>query len=110
MSESSNDNPNHPSDDELRAKLESDLLQGGWTDLQPHAERQAVFVVDPSLILVDVAFNVARDNVKAISLWLEQGLLARPTPNQLADWNADPGREFRFLIVAPYVLIQNLAH
>lgn len=105
-----NDEQNNDPNGELKKKLESELLQSPWVDLKPHAERDAVFLVDPSLVLIDVGVAVVRDDVKSINSWLQSGSLARPTFTQISDWDRDQSREFRFLIVAPYVLIQNLAH
>jgi hypothetical protein len=44
-----------------------------------------------------------------VALWLGQGLLRKPTPEELAAWTAQPAEpRFRFVIVQPYVLAELL--
>lgn len=94
--------------DQPRTKLE--VLTGEWTDLKPHAERGAVFLVSPDLDLNEVAIKVAQDDVESIRAWIEANSLQRPLMNQIERWDESPGRSFRFTIVQPYVLIQELGH
>lgn len=85
-------------------------MSASWEDLSPHAERNSLFVVSPLLDLVDVAVKTAGDDTKSVSLWIESGLISRPTLDQIRQWQSSSKKEFRFLIVAPYVLIQELPH
>lgn len=41
--------------DDSTAAPQLEILTGSWSDLKPHAERAAVFVIDGDLNLADVA-------------------------------------------------------
>ncbi len=86
------------------------LLTGSWGDLKVHLERDAIIIVSPELDLSNAALDVSTDNVTAIQSWIAKGLVGKPTAQQLAAWTAMPLKEFRFIIVQPYVLIQESGH
>jgi hypothetical protein len=94
----------------LREKLKSELMDGTWDDLKDHAERGAVFVVSQDLDLLHVAEKVATDDASAVGAWIEGGSLIRPSEEQLKSWESVPSKSFRFIILQPYVLIQELGH
>ncbi len=79
-----------------------------WAWLRPHAERDALIGVAAPLPLADAATAIAADNAAAVSGWIADGLLGKPSTAQLAAWNAEPARRFRMQIVQPYVLIQEI--
>jgi hypothetical protein len=94
----------------LLATLKKEILQGLWVDLRDHAERGAIFMIPPDLILSDVGLALAQDNTVQIEGWIKAGELSRPTPAQIKKWDLTPERQFQFLIIQPYVLIQELGH
>ena len=96
--------------DELRKKLKEEILNAFWRDLKIHAERQALFLVTPHLDLVDVGEAIVSDDTKQVGEWITDASIQRPTPVQIEAWDQDPTRSFRSLIVAPYVLMQELGH
>lgn len=87
-----------------------EILPGFWHDLKPHAERGAVFVVSQDLELMEVAMAVRDDVVDKVQGWLASGALARPSTEKLAALDANPTIEMSFVIVQPYVLIQQKGH
>lgn len=96
--------------DDLRAKLEAAIDETTWTPLAMHAKRDALFVVDATLGLVPAAHAVALDRQAVVALWLESGLVRRPTTDERAAWDSEPeARRFRFVIVQPFVLVEPLA-
>jgi hypothetical protein len=95
---------------EARQKIAQQILTGQWADIREHMERDAIFIVESDLDLVDVGICVVNDDVEAVRVWLDRGSLARPTRQQATDWDKSSDRLFRFVILAPYVLIQELAH
>lgn len=86
------------------------LLRGFWHDLKQHLERDAIIVVDSNLDLGHVATHVARDSVTIIQEWIATQMIGKPSGPQLSAWDANPAKEFNFLIVQPYVLIQEIGH
>lgn len=93
---------------DLRADLESMLDEAEWNWLMPHAQRDQLLVVSPGLDLLDVGEAIASDNTAAVQVWIAEQLLAKPTANQLSDWNNEQEKRFNALIVRPFVLVQEL--
>lgn len=93
---------------DLRAELAELVDQAEWEWLMPHAQRDAVVIVDPALDLLDVGVAIASDNVTAVQRWISEQQISKPSPQQLSDWSTDRTRRFNALIVQPYVLVQNL--
>ncbi len=78
-----------------------------WDWLMPHAQRDAIVMVDPQLDLLDVGVAIASDDVSAVQQWIEEQRLYKPTSQQLSDYGRDRTRRFNALIVQPYVLVQD---
>ncbi len=83
--------------------------QARWEWLQPHHERGVLLLVDGMLELAEVGERIAADDTACVQSWLASRMLGRPTPEQLADWGHEPGRQFSMLVVSPFVLIQELS-
>lgn len=77
-----------------------------WQVLRPHLGRDALIVVQPQLDLAAAAQAVAADDATTVRLWVDEGGLGKPSPAQVEAWEAEPLKAFRFVIVQPYVLIQ----
>lgn len=87
-------------------RLSDEIAAVEWHWLRPHLERGALIVVSPVLDLAATAARINADDTAQVGAWIAAGQLAKPTREQIADWDADPVRTFRMLIVQPYVLIQ----
>jgi len=94
--------------DALRTELADMVGSAEWPWLQPHANRDAVVVVDKALDLVEVGVAIATDNVTSVDHWIGEQLLRKPTLEQLIRWERTEGLRFQALIVQPYVLVQQL--
>ena len=90
----------------LREKLSKDVAAISWQDLLPHAKRDAVIVVKSELELPEVAAAIAEDNTSLVQKWIAKGAIAKPTAQQLSEWNDDLQKQFTTLIVQPFVVIQ----
>lgn len=93
---------------DLRTELSQMVGPAPWYNLLPHAARDNLVIVTPGLDLVEVGVAIAGDNVSAVQRWISEALIAKPTAEQLTDWDRDRSRQFQVLIVQPYVLIQDL--
>jgi hypothetical protein len=92
----------HDSDlsrDSLIEKLSAELSVASWSALAPHAERGALFWVDRTLNIVDVAVSFALDDARSVEAWHQAGLLLPASSSSSQDFAA-----FEFLIVQPFVL------
>ena len=92
--------------EDLRAELEKMVGPVQWEVLKPHAGRDAVVVVNAQLDLVEVGKAIAADSTQAVSRWINEQLIVKPTAEQLADWNRE-NKQLMSLIVQPYVLVQD---
>lgn len=92
---------------DLRDELEKMVDEAEWDWLIPHAQRDAIVLVDPALDLVDVGVAFANDHVSTVQEWIVAGKIQKPSQQQLSDWGQERSRRFNALIVQPYVLIQH---
>jgi len=91
---------------DLRNQLAESLDEAEWEWLIPHAKRDAVLVVDPQLDLLDVGVAIANDNTTSVENWINRQLLTKPSLVKLGEWNNERSKQFKTLIIQPYVLIQ----
>ena len=90
----------------LKERLEKDVADISWQDLQPHARRDAVIVVTQELDLPEVAVAIAEDNTTSVRDWISRQSIAKPSAEQLTDWNQTPQKQFTALIVQPFVVVK----
>ena len=88
----------------LREKLQDEIGNCGWPHLKNHLRRDAVILLSRQLELIDVAMALAKDDSSGVQQWLEQGLIAKPTTEQIEYFDSDSSATFRFVIVQPFVL------
>jgi hypothetical protein len=91
-----------------RKKLKADLDEAEWAWLKPHAQRDVLIVVAPGLDLVEVGVALAEDSSEQVGKWIRQGVLGKPTAEQVNQWDTLPTKRFNCLVVQPYVLMQEL--
>ncbi|MDJ0725484.1 MAG: DUF2288 domain-containing protein [Prochloraceae cyanobacterium] len=90
---------------DIKSQLAEELADIEWSDLVPHAQRDALIVVNESLNLVDVGVAIASDRVNIVQHWIAEGLIQKPSSEQLGAWNVEPNKKFSALIVQPFVLV-----
>lgn len=95
---------------DIKEKLQKEVLESNWEPLAPHFARGTVYLVDGDLDIVEVGAAMATDNVADIKQWLDNGLMATPTPEEATLFAKDNGIFFNMLIIEPYVLIQRKLH
>lgn len=94
--------------DELRDKLTAAVGDTDWPPLGPHATRQALFEVH-GMDLVEVGLAIARDRSHIVAHWLAEGVIARPSAERIAAFEAQSDARFETLIVQPFVLFRPLS-
>ncbi len=90
---------------DIKTQLTEEMAEIEWKDLIPHAQRDAIIVVNESLSLIDVAVAMASDDVVSVRQWVGQSLIHKPSVDELSNWNSNPEQKFNTLIVQPFVLI-----
>lgn len=91
-----------------REELAHMIDDAEWDWLRTHLERGGLVLVDGSLDLADAALKIARDDASAVGEWIANGMIGKPTAEQIAAWDGDRTKTFSMLVVSPYVLIQEL--
>ena len=87
------------------AKLNSETATIAWKEIEPFFAKGLVVLVNEHLDLVDVAFEISRDNTARISEWIEQGNLLRDFENQATQWSEEDAVVW-CVVVRPWVLVQ----
>lgn len=94
---------------EVEKRFERDLATVCWRELRVHLQRDAIVTVDPDLDIITAATAVAHDETERVAGWIDNQLLGKPTAPQLQQWEGDLDREFKMLIVQPYIFVQDVA-
>ena len=93
---------------DLQEKLNQDVAEIEWKDLLPHAKRDAVIVVTETLNLSEVGVAIAQDHTALVQTWIENKSIAKPSSQQLTDWNNDLQKQFIALIIQPFVIVKEV--
>lgn len=92
-------------EEDVRAKLNRETGKVDWLELEKHFASGNVVYVSSELDLIEVAYQVSKDNKEAVEGWLKAQLLAPANDTQVVQWHAD-NTEFWTVVVAPLVLVQ----
>lgn len=85
------------------------LDEASWDLLKQHHERGAVFLLDESLDLVEVATAIAKDSFELVKGWLDAKKLRPLSSQEVENWEKMPNEKVvKFLIVQPYVIIKKI--
>ena len=85
----------------------TEIQKGRWELLQPHYEKESVFVVRDPLDLATVAHCIARDQVNILKIWLDNKEVYKLEEKDIKDFVENPTKDlFDFVIVQPFVLIK----
>lgn len=88
-----------------RLQLEAGTIR--WSELVRHFARGVVLRLDGTTDLVEVAGALVRDDAATLETWLADGSVRRASDDDARDWVArEP--EFRCVVAAPWVLVQEL--
>jgi hypothetical protein len=79
-----------------------------WQIIQPHIEKANLFIVADELDFADVAHTIAQDNADKVRTMLSKNHIFRLEPEMLHIWNQMSDKKFRLIILAPYLLIQEV--
>jgi len=91
---------------DIKEKLSQDVANTNWQDLLPHAKRDVLIVIANHLDIVEVSEAIALDKKDLVNNWITQKSIAKPSTEQLSNWNDNPQQEFVTSIVQPFVIIQ----
>lgn len=100
-----NQKKSDPAPEDLSSRLNQETATIEWHELTKHFARGVVINVDAGMDLVDVAQEMATDNVQQLETWLKEGTVRRASDDDARDWTS---REplFWCVVAAPWVLVQ----
>ena len=90
----------------LRAKLNLEIAQLPWSELERHFARGSFIKVAVGTDLIDAALNIAENNAATVQGWLADGHIARAAMTDAEDWHAR--QPMFWAVVAPWVLVQEV--
>jgi hypothetical protein len=90
---------------DIKTQLEEQIAEIDWKDLIPHAQRDAIVIVNHPLDLIEVGCAIAQNKTELVQNWISEQLIQKPTAEQLSEWNEQSSCQFRTIIVQPFVLI-----
>ncbi|MHB1402644.1 MAG: DUF2288 domain-containing protein [Thiobacillus sp.] len=93
--------------DLLRAKINLETAQLGWSELERHFARGDVIKVAAGVDLIDAALHMAENDAASVQEWLADGRIARAELADAKDWHARQPM-FWAVVVAPWVLVQEV--
>ncbi|MGC2166224.1 MAG: DUF2288 domain-containing protein [Gallionella sp.] len=91
--------------DLYKAKVNLETAQIAWKELQRLFAGGVVLMISRELDLVEVAFQISKDNVGLIRGWAEQGKLLKVSDTQAASWFEDDALVWA-VVASPWVLVQ----
>ena len=99
-------------DEEASVRILAETAKIAWKELQRFFAQGVVVLVKPGLSLVDVAYEVTRDNEQQVKHWMEAGKLQNVSDDQAREWLKANALMWA-VVVKPWVLVQpvmNQAH
>ena len=76
-----------------------------WKELAPQLVRDSIILVATDLDISLVSEKVAKDDKDQIESWIAEGLMSKPTIDQIQEWQTS-NPKFICSIVQPFVLVQ----
>lgn len=91
---------------DLINKLENEKVLVTWDKLSEQADK--IIIVSNKLKLEDAGAVISLDDTHQVKEWIQDGTLRRPLESDVQSWKALQDKKFYFLIISPYILIQEL--
>ena len=94
--------------EELRQKILLETARMDWPELARWFARGMVVIAKPGLDLVEAAACLAENDQARLRGWIEAGQVRRALDGDAKRWHA-ANQEFWAVVVAPWVLVQEIA-
>lgn len=86
-----------------KEQLKEQILVAPALEMEPHLRKGQLVVIDKSLDLAQVAFEMQNDDRKKIEKYLSDGQLVKADEALFQDWIATK-RFFEFIVVSPFIV------
>lgn len=94
----------HP-DEQTRVRILAETAKIAWKELQRYFAQGVVVLAKPGLNLVDVAYEMTRNNEQQVKQWMETGALQNVSDEQAREW-LEANALMWAVVVKPWVLVQ----
>lgn len=92
-------------EEEVRVRIIAETAKIPWTELLRFFAQGKVLMVKPGLDLVDVAYEVTRDNQEQVKSWMDAADLRAVSDDQAREW-LEANALMWAVVVKPWVLVQ----
>ena len=92
-------------EEEVRVRIIAETAKIAWTELLRFFAQGKVLMVKPGLDLVDVAYEVTRDNQEQVKSWMHAADLQGVSDEQAREW-LEANALMWAVVVKPWVLVQ----
>jgi len=99
------DKPDLQPEEEVRVRILAETAKIAWKELQRFFAQGVVILVRPGLDLVDVAFEMTKDNQAHVKQWMGAGDLQGVSDDQAREW-LEVNALMWAVVVKPWVLVQ----
>lgn len=89
----------------LRDKLTLETAMISWRELESFYARGVVVLVQPSLDLVEVGYQLAQDNKQQVDQWMATQQVGPVASAEAHEWHHQQAQLWA-LVIAPWVLVQ----
>ena len=100
MENDSNEKP-----EEILSKLNLETSKTFWIELLPFFAKDMVVHVSHNLDLIEVAYQLSKDNKKQIEEWMENKLILKVTDELATTWHENNMLVWA-IVIKPWVLVQ----
>lgn len=90
---------------EVRSNLKNSSSKINFNELKLEIVKDLIILVSPDLNLLEVAEGCAKDDSASFKIWLENGLVKKPTYEQMLIWKAE-NKIFDCCLVKPFIFLQ----
>ena len=94
-----------PEGESPRERLARECGVLGWHEIARHFARGVLIMARPGVPFLDVAECLVGNDTARLQAWLDSGEVTRASDEDARDWN-ERAPEFRCIVVAPWVLVQ----
>jgi len=93
--------------DTTRESINRETAKIQWQELEKHFASGALISVDPSLDLIEAAYQITCDNKTQVEQWMDSALLKPVADTEATTWQ-QANQTFWAVVIKPWILIQPL--
>ena len=91
--------------EEILSKLNLETSKTFWIELLPFFAKGMIVHVSHNLDLIEVAYQLSKDNKKQIEEWMENKLISKVTDELATTWHENNMLVWT-VVIKPWVLVQ----